>query len=226
MDNDQCHDARIIESWHRNTTAWTDAVREKRIDSRRLVTDQAIIDAVMSHSPASILDVGCGEGWLSRELSARGCDVIGLDVVPELVESARLAGSGDFRVMPYEAINTEELGISVDAMVCNFSLLGNASVEKIFDVAPLLLRGGGILVVQTLHPAMACGDLPYQDGWREGSWEGLGAGFSDPAPWYFRTLESWLTLYMSKGFVLCEMREPIHPETRKPASIILVGKLA
>lgn len=226
MDSDQCHDARIVESWHRNTAVWTDTVREKRIESRRLVTDQAIIEAVMGHSPGSVLDVGCGEGWLSRELSARGCDVIGLDAVPELVEAARLAGSGDFRVMPHEAISAEELGVSVDAVVCNFSLLGKTSVERVFDVAPFLLREGGILVVQTLHPAMACGDLPYRDGWREGSWEGLGTGFSDPAPWYFRTLESWLTLFMARGFELCEMREPSHPETHEPASIILVGKPA
>lgn len=70
---------------------------------------------------------------------------------------------------------------------------------------------------------MACGDAPYADGWREGSWAVFSVGFFDPPPWYFRALESWVRLFHDAGLRLAELREPLHPVTGEPASLILVG---
>ena len=219
-------DAKVVDSWRRNASSWANAVREGRIESRRLVTDQAAIDAVLSRSPRSVLDVGCGEGWLARELAARGIQVVGVDVVPGLIERARTGGGGDFRVASYEEIAAGALEISVDVVVCNFSLIGYQSVEDVVRAVPAMLGRNGSLIVQTLHPVVACGNLPYQDGWREGSWDGFGSDFTDPAPWYFRTLESWRTLFVESGLRLLETREPIHPKTQRPASVIFVADVA
>jgi hypothetical protein len=73
---------------------------------------------------------------------------------------------------------------------------------------------------------VASGDAPYLDGWREGSWAGFNAGFTDPPPWYFRTLASWVRLFNDNGLQLRELREPLHPNTGKPASLILMGSVA
>lgn len=224
MSGDPFSDTRILESWGRNAAPWITAVREQQIESRRLVTDQAIVDAVLDRSPRSVLDLGCGEGWLVRALAANDVSVIGIDAIPALVEQARLAGGGDFRVASYEELASAP-GICVDAVVCNFSLLGDASVAHLFDILPALLQSRGSLLVQTLHPLMACGEQPYRDGWRPGSWAGFNADFSDPAPWYFRTLESWLRLFSVHGFRLLELREPLHPQTGKPASVIFIATL-
>jgi hypothetical protein len=62
------NDAMITDSWTNNTDPWTVAVRSGEIESRRLVTNQAIIDAVRSRSPRTGIDIGCGEGWLVRAL--------------------------------------------------------------------------------------------------------------------------------------------------------------
>ena len=216
-------DARIVQSWRINAGAWARAVRDGRIESRTQVTDAAIVDAVLSRSPRSVLDVGCGEGWLARELSARNIDVVGVDVIPELVEEAQCAGGGDFRVISYEDLSADHFGAAFDAVVCNFSLLGKASVESVFESVPSLLTPDGGFIVQTLHPAVACGDYPYRDGWREGSWAGFDDDFSDPAPWYFRTLETWMKLFVEHGVRLLEIREPVHPTTERPVSVIFVG---
>lgn len=224
MNTDLFSDAKIVESWGKNALPWTIAVREKQIESRRQVTDQAIIGAILSRSPRSVLDIGCGEGWLVRELTARNINVVGVDVVPALIEAARRAGGGEFRVRSYEEIAARKLGVSVDVIVCNFSLLGKESVEGVFGAVPSMLNKHGSFIVQTLHPVIACGDLPYREGWREGSWTGFSADFSDPPPWYFRTLESWIRLFMHNGFRLPEVLEPVYARTQKPASVIFIGE--
>ena len=71
------HERQIVESWTINALPWISAVREKKIESRRLVTDAAILDLVRSLSPKSVLDVGCGEGWLARALASYGIDAHG-----------------------------------------------------------------------------------------------------------------------------------------------------
>jgi 2-polyprenyl-3-methyl-5-hydroxy-6-metoxy-1,4-benzoquinol methylase len=223
MSSDQPSDASIVDSWRKNASPWTEAVRSNQIESRTLVTNRAIIEAVLTRAPRTVLDIGCGEGWLVRSLAEHGVRAIGVDVVPELIEQATRAGGGEFRVASYEQIAAGELDIKVDVVVANFSLIGKESVEGVVRRAPQLLTDGGSLVIQTLHPVVAGAGLPYEDGWRDGSWAGFSDDFSDPAPWYFRTLESWKSLLADAGFQTVEVREPIHPGTGQPASVIFIA---
>ena len=217
-------DEKIIESWSKNAHPWTTAVRAGSIESRRRVTDRAILEAVLARSPHRVLDIGCGEGWLLRALAERGIRGIGIDAVPALIEAARAAGDGEFHLMSYAELAGAPFA-PADALVCNFSLLGEDAAEAVFRAAAALLKPHGSLIVQTLHPVAACGGLPYRNGWRQGSWAGCGKGFGKPAPWYFRTLGSWVALFADHGLRLAEMREPLHPDTGEPASVILIGRL-
>jgi 2-polyprenyl-3-methyl-5-hydroxy-6-metoxy-1,4-benzoquinol methylase len=215
----------IIRSWYSNAQAWSNAIATAAIASRKLVTNQAIIDAVCSISPRRVLDIGCGEGWLARALSARGVGVLGVDAVPDLIARAQALGGGEFRVCDYESIAKRQWQAdAVDAIVCNFSLLGRDSVESLIAALPGYLGEPGHLIIQTLHPRAACGDKPYQDGWREGSWAGFSSDFGDPAPWYFRTIESWSALLQRCDFDIIECREPCAAHAVTPASIIWICK--
>lgn len=220
------NDQKIIDSWHQNVEPWTCAVRENQIESRKLVTNQAIVDAVLSVSPKSVIDIGCGEGWLVRALVDHVTDVLGIDAIPGLIQQAQQAGCGRYQLMSYEDIAAGHLQETFDGAVCNFSLLGKDSVEGLFRRMPQRLNKDGVFIVQTIHPVLGCGEQPYQDGWIEGSWQGFSEQFTDPAPWYFRTIESWIRLFNDNGFRLKDFREPIHPVTHKAASIILIGQMS
>jgi SAM-dependent methyltransferase len=198
-------------SWTANAGAWRDAVREHRIASRA-VTDAAIVAAVLEATPRRVLDVGCGEGWLARALSAHGVDVTGIDASEPLIEAANALGGATFRVMSYEDLNLEG---TFDAIVANFSFLDDrpplGALKNVLD---------GVLIVQTIHPAFV--DGPYVDGWRTETFKGLPGDWSESMLWYFRTIGSWLRLFAESGYVLTEVREPLYPDRPVPASIVFV----
>jgi len=60
-------DKKIIASWHQNAKAWIQAITNDEIASRTLITNQAIIDTILQTEPKTLLDIGCGEGWLARQ---------------------------------------------------------------------------------------------------------------------------------------------------------------
>ncbi len=46
-------------------------------------------DFVMRSTPRSVLDAGCGTGRVARELARRGVDVVGVDLDPDMLATAR-----------------------------------------------------------------------------------------------------------------------------------------
>ena len=45
--------------------------------------------------------------------------------------------------------------------------------------------------------------------------------FPESMPWYFRTLGSWMDELAAAGLVVRGVREPLHPETGRPLSLLL-----
>ncbi len=218
-------DKNIVKSWRDNAKSWVTAVRKNEIESRVLITNKAITDAILLHSPKTVLDIGCGEGWLARELYKTGINVLGIDVIPELISAAKEEGGGTFKVMSYEDLIEGAIQEKFDIIVCNFSLLGKESVNALFKYISCMLNSGGFFIVQTIHPVATFSDFKYIDGWRKGSWAGFNNSFTNPAPWYFRTLETWENLYLQNGFALNEILEPLNVATGKVASVIFIGKV-
>ncbi len=218
----QDREQQILDCWHQNAHPWVDAIRNQEIASRVLATNHAIESAIVATQPASVIDVGCGEGWLVRRLRERGIAARGLDVVPALIASAQRQG-GEFAVASYDDIARGAVTWRADTVSCNFALIGKESTEQLLRGVATLLNPGGHFIVQTLHPVEACGTQPYEDGWRQGSWDGFNQRFVHAAPWYFRTLESWRSLFAACGLHLMSEHWPIHPRSGRPASVVFVA---
>jgi 2-polyprenyl-3-methyl-5-hydroxy-6-metoxy-1,4-benzoquinol methylase len=218
MNNEQ----KIITSWQANANNWIDIIDNNGIESRRLITNKSIVYAVSKAKPVTVLDIGCGEGWLSKELQQQGMEITGVDVIPELIEKAREKVPGEFFVASYEEIYSGNISFNklFDTIVINFALIGKESTENLLAYLPKLLTLTGTLFIQTLHPDSRKSINDYKSGWKDGSWDGLGDQFSMPYQWYFRTMEDWLLLLSQSGFGKIKATEVTHPHSGKPLSVI------
>lgn len=100
----------------------------------------------VSEGAARALDVGCGEGLLSRQLRARVPEVVGIDRHQASVDRAREAAGaeityllGDFMGYPFEPGSFD--------LIASVASLHHMDVAAALDRMRTLLRPGGRLVV-------------------------------------------------------------------------------
>ncbi|WP_029935703.1 class I SAM-dependent methyltransferase [Thiomicrospira pelophila] len=206
----------ILKSWDTNAKAWTQAVRNQEIESRNQVTNQAIVEAILAQDFQSMLDVGCGEGWLIREIAnTRPGDYMGIDGSEDLIRLAQeLDQEHSYLNLTYQALNIGSLQRKFDLIVCNFSLFGNESVDDLLLKLKGLLNENGRILIQTLYVE------DEQTGWQAGSWQGFSKQFTDPAPWYKRNHQAWINTFKYANLLLLRHQINSHPDTRKPCSVI------
>ncbi|RAJ77301.1 methyltransferase family protein [Chitinophaga dinghuensis] len=214
----------ILDSWQANAANWIATIDHGEIASRILVTNAAIVQTILHYPIESILDIGCGEGWLTRALQEQGKSAFGVDAIPALIENALQKGGNHYAVASFQSIVTGAYPISqhYDAAVINFALLDEEETESLLQRIRIVVKERGFVFIQTLHPLVIAGQEPYVSGWKEGSWNGMKRDFVQPYQWYFRTMGDWVRLFSLAGLEVVQLEEPVHPETEAPISLIFV----
>lgn len=212
-----------LQKWDAAAGEWSAAVRAGG-DPVRQVTERAMAGLVRQVPPGPVLDAGCGEGWLSRELAGRGMSVTAIDGAPRMVAMAAEADPvADYRWVSFgeAADEPRRLGGAFGTVVFNFSLL-DERITPILETAGSVLFPYGRILIQAAHPSDNGGDAgPYGNGWRQMDEAVPGAPLSPVVPWYFRTFTTWVLELRRAGLLLVETYEPIDPATGHPASLIL-----
>jgi cyclopropane fatty-acyl-phospholipid synthase-like methyltransferase len=214
----------ILESWVANSSQWVETVQRGEIESRALATNAAIVEAIVAGDPGSLLDVGCGEGWLCREISSHGILSSGVDGVPELIRNASATGGGEFFAQSYEDIIEHGLltDTRYDVIVFNFSLFGEQSTADLINRLKPHLAKGGRFLIHTLHPEHPAVSDQSVSGWRTESWGGMKREYALPYQWYFRTFDGWYVLFEECGLNLTETRIIKNPNSGEPISAVFV----
>jgi len=80
----------------------------------------------MSHVRGRVLDIGCGAGRVALHLQGVGHEVVGIDISPAAVETCRLRGVVDARVMSLEEVDSSVGTFDTVVMLGgNLGLLGD-----------------------------------------------------------------------------------------------------
>ncbi len=139
-----------------------------------------------------ILDVGCGDGVLTRKIAETGCSVVGLDSSPDFCRAARALG------LEVVESSADEMPFSgeFDAVFSNAALHWMKDAGRVVRSIARALRPGGRFVaemgghgcVETIKSALI-------DELDRRGFDGDGA-----SPWYFPTPEQYSAHLTAAGF--------------------------
>ena len=120
---------------------------ERIADIKRL---DFIVDTLKAKLPegAEVLDVGCGNGVISRSLGAKGFVVKGIDVSAKAIEKARALNT--YPNVRFEVISAEQLvadGQRFHAVICSEVLEHLNDPGKLLNVLHQTLHDTGVLIV-------------------------------------------------------------------------------
>ena len=180
-------------------------------------------DEIVPSAGRRTLDLGCGEGRLTRELRRRGHRVVGMDASATLVRAARDEEDGvslvaDGAHLPF---NDD----SFDLVIAYNVLMDLDDLPAALAEVARVLERGGRLAVCVLHPIAEAGSFgsraPDERFVIEGSYfeqrhykqtferDGLTMTFSSST----YPLEAYSRSFESAGFVIERMREPQAPRS-------------
>ena len=218
------YEIQLEESWKVNSKAWTESIRREKIISRKNITNPAIIQVLLSQKPKKVLDIGCGEGWLARELKPHGIYTVGIDGSQPLIDEAKQLGGGEFYCLNYFQFsdNPAQVGDDYDVAVFNFSLLSE-QIDSVLKASKQVLKKSGKIIIQTLHPISVIQSESYENGWKVENFDGMGEGYVASMPWYYRTLSSWMRELWNTGYQLIDCFEPVDPNHGKPLSLMFIA---
>ena len=113
-------------------------------ENARFVSDlgASVIDLLSPQAGERILDLGCGDGALTSELSNRGCHVVGIDSSPAMIAASRNRGL-DARVIDGQFLRFNN---EFDAVFSNAALHWMSDPKSVIDGVWRALRPGGRFV--------------------------------------------------------------------------------
>jgi ubiquinone/menaquinone biosynthesis C-methylase UbiE len=115
------------------------------------------IDRLISMQPGDrVLEVGCGQGHLTRALAARGIDIIGIDANPR---AAEVAGNGIVHHMAAEALDFEDE--TFDFVISVHAIEHIPPLEKALEeMARVLKPGGEAMFIYPAEPIQGLYAIP------------------------------------------------------------------
>ena len=218
---------KIIDSWKKNAKEWSKVIENQEIPSRKF-TNQAILAAVKKTGASKVADFGCGDGWLTREMSYMGMDAFGFDAIPDLIEDANQKGHGQYEVLTFEEIIAGHPipNTTFDLGVFNFCLYLKDGLFELIKNTLKTINPKGHIIIQTLHPYFLIQNgLNYEGQWISDSWKGLPGNFTDGHSWYARTFEEWTSVLASIDGVNYTLQEVINSDQHPISLIIQIHKL-
>jgi len=228
--NQQAHQA-----WEAKAEFWDNLHGDEGNNFHRHLVSPSAHQLLNIQAGEKVLDLGCGNGVFSRELVAKGADVIATDFSINLIEHAKARGGNiDYRVM--DATNVEQMQSlgenSFDAVVCNMALMDIADIDAVAQSVAHIMKPNGRFVFTMMHPCFnspsikftlerddSTGEIVDTYALKVTEYTGVGAiqsvgAIGEPTGHtvFHRTISELINTMLNVNMVMNGIHEPIFPE--------------
>ncbi len=217
--------------WNQNAQSWHQYYGEND-PNRRDLLDPLILDLLGDVSGKRILDAGCGDGYFSRKLRARGAIVTGVEAATEMLALATREESNTQPAISYHLGSVSSMEFladgAFDAVITNNVIQDVEKYQDAFREFNRVLRLDGEYIHVENHPCFSLSGAgwvrdaqgnrlyrkvdyyfnrePFLSQWRSDS--GM-----EPAVTWHRTLGDIMNSLISVGFQVTRVIEPEPPES-------------
>ncbi len=143
-------------SWDEVAADYHKTVGETGDSYHRTNVNPVIFDILGDIKGHSVLDLACGQGYLSRILARKGASVIGVDLSEKMLEIARDSEESEPLGVKYICCSSASMPeISDDSIHCIVSTFGFHDIKEIestIDECNRVLKEEGKLVFAIPHP--------------------------------------------------------------------------
>ncbi len=223
--------------WDGNAEAWTKLSRMGCDTYRDYVNTPAFLSMLPDVNGLKGLDIGCGEGYNTRQVAKQGAKMSAIDISDVFIKYAKESEEKESLGIEYQVASAIELPFDDDTFdfaMATMSFMDIPETDKAIKEAWRVLKPNGFLQFSILHPcfftpkwewtrdengkqiALKCGDYFRElrggvDTWIiitvTGDIRDKGSEFK--TPYFYLTLSNWLNLILDAGFVLEHFAEPM-----------------
>jgi SAM-dependent methyltransferase len=192
--------------------------REGISDPTAVMEEPAFLDELGPVEGLSIVDLGCGDASLGRELLDAGCrHYLGIDGSTNMVQAADAnlrVGVGEIRRGDIEDFTAPHA--SFDVVVSRLALHYVEDIDPVLRACHDCLTPGGRIVFSVVHPVVTSHDARSTTNEKRADWVVDRYFYAGPreqrwlggtVTWHHRTIEDYVCSLTDAGFRVSALRE-------------------